>query len=411
MKKRVVITGMGAVTPIGNSVPEFWENVRKGVVGIGEITHFDTTGYKVRLAAEVKNFSPKEHMDSKTARRTERFAQFAVAAAREAFESSKIDMSCEDPYRVGVCIGCGTGGLQLIQKEYQKLLDKGPSKISPLFVPMFISNMASSNVSINLGLKGKNINIVTACATGNQCIGEAFRAIQYGDADVMLAGGTEAAITELGISGFTNMTALSTQSDPLKASVPFDKDRSGFVMGEGAGVIVLEELQHALDRNADILAEIAGYATTSDAYHITSPEESAEAAAYAIKAALADAGLKPQDVDYINAHGTGTHLNEIFETRAIKKALGEYAFKCKVSSTKSLIGHLLGGAGGVEAIVCVKSILDNYVHVNAGLENQDQECDLNCVMHKGMDYPVNIALSNSLGFGGHNAVLIFRKYE
>lgn len=411
MKKRVVITGMGAVTPIGNSVPEFWGNVRKGFVGIGEITHFDTTGYKVRLAAEVKNFSPKEHMDSKTARRTERFAQFAVAAAREAFESSKIDMSCETPYRVGVCIGCGTGGLQLIQKEYQKLLDKGPSKISPLFVPMFISNMASSNVSINLGLKGKNINIVTACATGNQCIGEAFRAIQYGDADVMLAGGTEAAITELGISGFTNMTALSTQSDPLKASVPFDKDRSGFVMGEGAGVIVLEELQHALDRNADILAEIAGYATTSDAYHITSPEESAEAAAYAIKAALADAGLKPQDVDYINAHGTGTHLNEIFETRAIKKALGEYAFKCKVSSTKSLIGHLLGGAGGVEAIVCVKSILDNYVHVNAGLENQDQECDLNCVMHKGMDYPVNIALSNSLGFGGHNAVLIFRKYE
>ncbi len=411
MKKRVVITGMGAVTPIGNSVPEFWENVRKGVVGIGEITHFDTTGYKVKLAAEVKNFSPKEYMDSKTARRTERFAQFAVAAAREAFESSKIDMSCEDPYRAGVCIGCGTGGLQLIQKEYQKLLDKGPSKISPLFVPMFISNMASANVSINLGLKGKNINIVTACATGNQCIGEAFRAIQYGDADVMLAGGTEAAITELGISGFTNMTALSTQTNPLKASVPFDKDRSGFVMGEGAGVIVLEELQHALDRNADILAEIAGYATTSDAYHITSPEESAEAAAHAIKAALADAELKPQDVDYINAHGTGTHLNELFETRAIKKALGEYSFKCKVSSTKSLIGHLLGGAGGVEAIVCVKSILDNFVHVNAGLENQDPECDLNCVMHKGMDYPVNTALSNSLGFGGHNAVLIFRKYE
>lgn len=276
---------------------------------------------------------------------------------------------------------------------------------------MFISNMASANVSINLGLKGKNINIVTACATGNQCIGEAFRAIQYGDADVMLAGGTEAAITELGISGFTNMTALSTQTNPLKASVPFDKDRSGFVMGEGAGVIVLEELQHALDRNADILAEIAGYATTSDAYHITSPEESAEVAAYAIKAALADAGLKPQDVDYINAHGTGTHLNELFETRAIKKALGEYSFKCKVSSTKSLIGHLLGGAGGVEAIVCVKSILDNFVHVNAGLENQDPECDLNCVMHKGMDYPVNTALSNSLGFGGHNAVLIFRKYE
>ncbi|MGN0620739.1 MAG: beta-ketoacyl-ACP synthase II [Porcipelethomonas sp.] len=410
MKKRVVITGMGAVTPIGNSVPEFWENVRKGVVGIGEITHFDTEGYKVKLAAEVKNFDPKDYMNPKIVRRAGRFTQFALAAAREAFETSKIDMSDENPYRIGVCIGCGTGGLQLIQNEHRKLLEKGPSRISPLFVPMFISNMASSNVSISLGLKGKNINIVTACATGNQCIGEAFRTIQYGDADIMLAGGTEASITELGISGFANMTALSTQTDPLKASVPFDKDRSGFVMGEGSGVIVLEELQHALDRNADILAEIVGYGTTSDAYHITSPEESAEAASYAIKAALADAGLKPQDIDYINAHGTGTHLNELFETKAIKKALGEYALKCKVSSTKSLTGHLLGGAGGVEAIVCIKSILDNYVHVNAGLENQDPECDLDCVMDHGIDYTVKTALSNSLGFGGHNAVLIFTEY-
>lgn len=411
MSRRVVITGMGAITPIGNTVDEFWSNIKKGVVGIGPMTQIDTTDYKAKLAAEVKDFDPKEYMDPKSARRMERFAQFAVAAAKQALEDSGLDLEKEDPFMVGTSVGCGIGSLQCMQREYKKLLDKGPNRVAPLMIPSLISNMAAGNIAIQLGLKGKNINIVTACATGNHNIGEGFRSIQYGEADVMVAGGAEAAITELGVSGFTNMTALSLATDPKKASIPFDVNRSGFVMGEGAGILVLEELEHAKKRGAKIYAEIIGYGATNDAYHITSPAEDGSGAAKAMEFAIRDAGVRTDEIDYINAHGTSTHLNDLFETRAIKLVMGEDAYKCKVSSTKSMVGHLLGAAGGVESITCIKSIMDNYVHVNAGLVDQDPECDLDCVKGEGIETEVNVALSNSLGFGGHNATLIFKAYE
>ena len=411
MSRRVVVTGMGAITPIGNTVDEFWSNVKKGEIGIGPIAQIDTTDYKAKLAGEVKGFDPKEYMDSKSARRMERFAQFAVAAAKQAMEDSELDMEKEDPFLVGASVGCGIGSLQCTQREYKKLLDKGPSRVSPLMIPMLISNIAAGNVAIQLGLKGKNIDIVTACATGTHCIGEAFRTIQYGEADVMFAGGTEAAITELGVAGFTSMTALSLETDPKKASIPFDINRSGFVMGEGAGILVLEELEHAKKRGAKIYGEVIGYGATNDAYHITSPAEDGSGAAKAMEFAIKDAGIKPEEIDYINAHGTSTHLNDLFETRAIKLAMGDAAYQCKVSSTKSMVGHLLGAAGGVESIVCLKSILENFVHVNAGLTDQDPECDLDCVKGEGIETEVNIALSNSLGFGGHNETLIFRGYN
>lgn len=411
MSRRVVITGMGAITPIGNTVDEFWSNVKKGTVGIGPITQIDTADYKAKLAAEVKGFEPKEFMDPKSARRMERFAQFAVAAAKQALADSGIDMEQEDPYMVGTCVGCGIGSLQCMQREYKKLLDKGPNRVGPLMIPSLISNMAAGNIAIQFGLKGKNINIVTACATGNHNIGEGFRSVQYGEADVMVAGGAEAAITELGVAGFTNMTALSLSTDPQKASIPFDVDRSGFVMGEGAGIVILEELEHAKKRGAKIYAEVIGYGATNDAFHITSPAEDGSGAAKAMEFAIRDAGIRPEEVDYINAHGTSTHLNDLFETRAIKLAMGDAAYGCKISSTKSMVGHLLGAAGGVESITCVKSITDGFVHVNAGLINQDPECDLDCVKGEGIEMDVRTALSNSLGFGGHNATLIFRAFE
>ncbi len=411
MSRRVVITGMGAITPVGNTVDEFWSNIKKGVVGIGPMTQIDPADYKAKLAAEVKDFEPKDYMDPKSARRMERFAQFAVAAAKQAMEDSGLDMEKEDPFMVGTCVGCGIGSLQCMQREYKKLLDKGPNRVAPLMIPSLISNMAAGNIAIQLGLKGKNINIVTACATGNHNIGEGFRSVQYGEADVMIAGGAEAAITELGVSGFTNMTALSLATDPKKASIPFDVNRSGFVMGEGAGIIVLEELEHAKKRGAKIYAEVIGYGATNDACHITSPAEDGSGAAKAMEFAMKDAGVKPEDIDYINAHGTSTHMNDLFETRAVKLAMGDAAYKCKISSTKSMVGHLLGAAGGVETIACVKSIMDHYVHVNAGLTEQDPECDLDCVKGEGIEMDVNIALSNSLGFGGHNATLIFKAYN
>ena len=410
MSRRVVVTGMGAVTPIGNNVKDFWENIKKGTIGIGLNTKFDTTDYKARLAAEVKNFDAAEMIDKKAARRMESFSQYAVVAAMEAMADSGLDMEKEDPFMVGCSVGCGIGSLQCIQTNYKKLLEKGPNRVAPLMIPMLISNMAAGNISIQMGLKGKNIDVVTACATGTHCIGEAFRSIQYGEADVMFAGGTESAITEIGVAGFTSLNALTTSEDPNRASIPFDVDRSGFVMGEGAGIVVLEELEHAKKRGAHILAEVIGYGATSDAHHVTAPIEDGSGDAKAIEFALKDAGIKPEDIDYINAHGTSTHMNDLFETRAIKLAMGDAAYKCKISSTKSMVGHLLGAAGGVEAIVCVKSILDNYVHANAGLVNQDPECDLDCVK-EGVNTEVNVALSNSLGFGGHNAVLIFRAYE
>lgn len=409
--KRVVVTGMGAITPIGNTVDAFWASIKEEKVGIGPITTFDTTDYKVKLAAEVKDFVAKEHIEFKAAKRMERFSQFAVAAAKEAINQAGLDMAKEDAYRVGVSVGAGVGSLSLLEKEVLKLHEKGPSRVSPLFIPMFISNMAAGNISIYYGMKGKCIDIVTACATGSHCIGEAYRSIQCGDADVMLAGGAESCICPTGVAGFTSLTALTTSEEPMRASIPFDKDRSGFVMGEGAGIVVLESLEHAQARGAHILAEISGYGATSDAYHITSPAEDGMGAATAMMNAMKEAGVSPEEVSYINAHGTSTHHNDLFETRAIKAALGEAAYKVPVSSTKSMIGHLLGAAGAVEFITCVKSIEDSYIHPTVGLCEADEECDLNYVPNHGLSVPVNVAMSNSLGFGGHNATLLVKKFE
>ena len=410
MSRRVVITGMGAVTPIGNNVEDFWANIKKGTVGIGPITKFDTSDYKAHLAAEVKDFDPLQYMDKKSARRMEVFSQYAVVAAKEAMEDAGLDMEKEDSFRVGCAVGCGIGSLQCVQRNYVRIQTKGPNRVEPLMIPMLISNIAAGNISIQLGLQGKNINVVTACATGNHNIGEAFRSIQYGEAEVMFAGGTEGAITESGVAGFTGLNALSTSEDPMRASIPFDAERGGFVMGEGAGILVMEELEHAKARGAKIYAEIVGYGATSDAHHVTAPLEDGSGAAKAMEFAMKDAGVTPEEIDYVNAHGTGTHLNDLTETAALKLAMGEAAYHCKVNSTKSMVGHLLGAAGGVEAIACVKAIQENYVLKNAGLVNRDPECDLDCVT-EAVETPVNVAMSNSLGFGGHNATLIFKAYE
>lgn len=411
MKKRVVVTGMGAITPIGNCVEEFWQGLKQGKLGIGAITKFDTTDYKVKIAAEVKDFDAKQYMDAKTARRMSPFSQYAVAATKEALEQAGIDMEQEDAFRVGVSIGSGIGGLQDMEDAHEKLTTKGPNRVKPMLVPMMITNMAAGNVAIAFGLKGKCINVVTACATGTNSIGEAYRTIQFGDADVMVAGGTESSITPVGVAGFTALTALTSEENPEKASIPFDKDRSGFVMGEGAGVVVLEELEHAKKRGATILAEVVGYGTSCDAFHITSPAEDGSGAAQAMRLAIEEAGAAPADVDYINAHGTSTHHNDLFETRAIKLALGEAAKDVSINSTKSMVGHLLGAAGGVEFIACVKSIEEDYVHVTLGSKESDEECDLNYTFGEGVHREVDLVLSNSLGFGGHNATLAVRKYQ
>ena len=409
-KRRVVVTGLGAVTPIGNNVETFWESVKAGKVGIGEITKFDATDFKVKLAAEVKDFNAKDHMDFKSAKRMELFSQYAVTAAKEAMADAEIDMEKEDPFRVGVIIGSGIGSLQAMETATLRLNQKGPSKVDPLFVPKMISNMAAGNVSIATGARGKCTNVVTACASGTHCIGDAYRAIQYGDAEVMLAGGTEGAISPVGVAGFTNLTALSTSQDPLRASIPFDKDRGGFVIGEGAGVVVLEELEHAKARNAKIYAEVVGYGATADAYHITSPIEDGSGAARAMTDAMAEAGAQPDEIDYINAHGTGTHHNDLFETRAIKSALGNAAYKVKINSTKSMIGHLLGAAGGVEFVVCAKSIEEGFIHQTVGTKETEEELDLDYCINGPVKQEVRYAMSNSLGFGGHNAVLLLKKY-
>lgn len=411
MRNRVVVTGMGTITPIGNSVDEFWNGLKEKKVGIGPISVFDTTDYKVKLAAEVKGFEGKNYMDPKTAKRMERFSQFAVAASKEALEDAGINMEKEEPYRVGVCIGSGIGSLQSIEREYKRLLDKGPNRVNPLLVPLMIGNMAAGNVAIQFGLKGKCFNVVTACATGTHSIGEAFRSIQYGEADVMVAGGTEASITPLSIAGFGALTALSTSEDPLRASIPFDRERNGFVMGEGAGVVVLESLEHAKARGAKIYGELVGYGATCDAYHITSPAEDGSGAAKAMEVAIEDAGIKPEDIDYVNAHGTGTHHNDLFETKAIKLALGQHAYEVSINSTKSMVGHLLGAAGGVEFITCVKSIEEGFIHATAGLETEDEDCDLNYTKGEGVHREIQYAISNSLGFGGHNASLVVKKFE
>lgn len=409
--KRVVVTGMGAVTPIGLNIEEFWEGLKNGRTGFSEITQFDTTDFKVKVAASVKGFEGKNYMDVKSTKRMELFCQYAVAAAKEALEQSGIQMDQEDPYRVGCAIGSGVGSLQAFEREHKRMLERGPSRINPLLVPLMITNMAAGNVSIQFGLKGKSLNVVTACATGTHSIGEAFRTIQMGDADVMVAGGTESAITPIGIGGFTALTALSSCNDVDRCSIPFDKDRSGFVMGEGAGVVVLEELEHAKKRGAHILAEIAGYGATSDAFHITSPAEDGMGAAVAMKNAVRDAGVSPEEVEYINAHGTSTHHNDLFETRAIKLAFGEHAYQMKINSTKSMIGHLLGAAGAVEVIACILQMQNDYIHATVGLQESEDELDLDYMKGNGINKKFNYALTNSLGFGGHNASLLVKKFE
>lgn len=410
MSRRVVVTGMGAITPIGLSVEEFWNSVKEEKIGFGEITKFDTTDYKCKLAAEVKGFEGKNYMDFKAAKRMELFSQYAVAATKEAMEDAALDMEKEDAFRVGVSVGSGIGSLQAMEREHAKLVEKGPNRVNPLLVPMMICNMAAGNVSIQFGLKGKNINVVTACATGTNSIGEAYRSIQYGDADVMIAGGCESSITPIGVAGFSALTALSSSEDPERCSIPFDKERSGFVMGEGAAIVVLEELEHAKKRGAKIYAEVAGYGCSADAFHITSPAEDGSGAAKAMEYAIKDAGITPEDITYINAHGTSTHHNDLFETRAIKLAFGEHAKNIKINSTKSMIGHLLGAAGAIEFVTCVKEIEDNFVHATVGYQVPDEDCDLDyCKESVQMEVPY--ALSNSLGFGGHNATIIVKKYE
>ncbi|MCC8028664.1 MAG: beta-ketoacyl-ACP synthase II [Lachnospiraceae bacterium] len=409
--RRVVVTGMGAITPIGLTVDEYWDSLKEGRIGFGEITYFDTADYKVKVAAQVKGFDPLNYMDRKAAKRMEAFAQYAVAATHEAFCQSGLDMEKEDPYRVGCYVGSGVGSLQSIEREYKKLLDKGPSRVNLLLVPQMITNMAAGNITIQFGIKGKSINIATACATGTHNIGEAFHAIRHGDCDVIVAGGTENAITPISIAGFTSLTALSTVNDPERCSLPFDKDRSGFVIGDGSGIVILEELEHAKARGAKILAEVVGYGATSDAYHITSPSEDGKGAENAMLFALRDAGAAPEEITYINAHGTSTHHNDLFETRAIKSAFGDHAYDMKINSTKSMIGHLLGAAGAVEFIACVLQMNHSYIHQTVGLTEPDEELDLDYVQGHGVEAEIEYALSNSLAFGGHNASILIRKYH
>ena len=407
--RRVVVTGMGAITPIGNSVEEFWSGIKEGKTGFGPITYFDTADYRCKLVAEVKDFDPTQYMDKKSARRMEQFCQFAVAAAGQAIADAGLIMEQEDPYMVGCSVGSGIGSLQAMEREYDRLKEKGPGRVGPMLVPLMISNMAAGNVSIAYGLKGKSLNVVTACATGTHSIGEAYRTIQYGDADVMVAGGTESSITPIGIAGFSALTALSFSEDPQRASIPFDKDRNGFVMGEGSAVVVLEELEHAKRRGAKIYAELIGYGCSSDAYHITSPAEDGSGAATAMLNALKDGGVAPEELTYINAHGTSTHHNDLFETRAIKLAFGEHAYDLKINSTKSMVGHLLGAAGAVEFVTCVKEIQEGYIHRTVGLRETEEELDLN-YCRDSYEEEVPYALTNSLGFGGHNASLLLKKY-
>ena len=411
MERRCVITGMGAITPLGNDTASFWDGLKNGKNGIGYITRFDTTDYKVKIAGEVKDFNAELYVNKKETKRNDLYSLYAVAAATQAVEESGLNLEEIDHDRFGVIIGSGIGGLQTIQEQVTKLCEKGPSKVSPLFIPMAIGNMAAGNVAIKFGAKGICENIVTACATGTNCIGEAFRAIKHGYNDVILAGGTEASITGIGVAGFTNLTALSTNSEPSKASRPFDKNRDGFVMGEGSGVLVLEELEHALKRVAKIYGEVVGYGANCDAYHITSPCPDGSGAAKAMKLAMAEAGITPEEVGYVNAHGTSTHANDSGETMAIKIALGDCAKTTAVSSTKSMTGHLLGAAGAIEAIACVKALEEGFIPPTINYETPDEECDLDYVPNTGRKADIKYALSNSLGFGGHNGVLCFKKWE
>ncbi len=412
MKRRVVVTGMGAVTPIGTGVDNYWNSLKSGVSGLGYITKFDTTDYEVKIAAEVKDFDIEQYLERKEAKRMDAFSQYAVVAADEAIEDSQLDMEKVDATRAGVIIGSGVGGMITVQNEYLKLIEKGPRRVSAVFVPMMILNMASGHISIRHGLKGPNTAVVTACATSTNSIGDAYKMIERNDVDIMVAGGAEAAICELSIAGFTSMKALSKRNDePKTASRPFDQNRDGFVMGEGAGVLVLEELEHALKRGAKIYGEVIGYGMSADSFHITAPAPDGEGASRSMTNALIDANLTYQDIDYINAHGTSTPLNDKIETSAVKNVFKECAYDMVISSTKSMTGHLLGAAGAVEAIAAIKSITDGYIHPTINYKTPDPDCDLNYVPNKGIEREVKTALSNSFGFGGHNASLIFSKYE
>jgi 3-oxoacyl-[acyl-carrier-protein] synthase II len=411
MEHRVVITGMGAITPIGNSVEEFFTSVKDGKCGIDFINTFDTEAFSVKLAAQVKNFDAKNYMDMKEAKRMDRFSQFAVVASGEAIKDAGLDLETLDKERFGVIVGSGIGGLENIEKEAKTLTEKGPRRVNPLFIPMIITNMAAGNIAIKYGALGVCTNIVTACATGTHSIGEAFRNIKHGYADVILAGGTEASITPLGVAGFSSLTALSTSKDPLRASIPFDKERDGFVMGEGAGILVVEQYEHAVKRGAKIYAEIVGYGATCDAYHITAPAPDGHGGARAMQLAMQEAGITPKEVSYVNAHGTSTPINDKLETLAMKAAFGEDAYHTPVSSTKSMIGHLLGAAGAVEAVVCVKAIEEGFIPATIGYQVPDEECDLDSVPNTGRSAKITYAMSNSLGFGGHNATLIFKNME
>lgn len=411
MNRRVVVTGMGALTPIGNNVSDFWNNAKAGKLGIDYVTLVDKDEVSVKIAGEVKDFDPTEYLDRKESKRLDRFCQFALVSAKEAIKSANLDLDNMDKERIGVIVGSGIGGFQTIETEISKMASGSSRRVSPFFIPMAIINMAAGNISIKYGLRGPSTSVVTACATGTNSIGEAFRQIKHGYADVMLAGGVEAPITKIGIEGFASLKALNSSNDPKRASIPFDKERSGFVMGEGAGILVLEFLESAKKRGAKILAEVVGYGSTCDAYHITSPDPDGEGAARAMLEAINEANIEKEEVSYINAHGTSTPLNDKFETAAIKKAFGEYAYKIPVSSTKSMTGHLLGAAGAIEAIICVESLLENFVPPTIGLEEKDEDCDLDYVSTGGRDEEVNYALTNSLGFGGHNATLLFKKWS
>ena len=412
MKKRVVITGLGCVTPVGTGKEDFWVNIKSGVSGIDKITRFDYTNYQTQIAGEVKDFTPEDYISKKELKKMDRFTQFAMVASKLAVADSELDLDSIDRNRMGTVIGTGIGGVETIEAQHKNLLEKGNRRVSPFFIPMMIGNMAAGQVAIEFGAKGPSTNICTACASGTNSVGDAFKIIQRGDADIMIAGGTEAAVAEFAVAGFCNMKAMSTNNDnPQQASRPFDKDRDGFVMGEGCGILILEELESAKKRNAKIYAEIVGYGMTSDAYHITTPAENGEGAARSMQVAINDAGIEPSQIDYINAHGTSTYYNDLYETMAIKSVFGEYAKNISVSSTKSMTGHLLGASGAIEAIVCALAIKDNFVPPTINLENPGEGMDLDYTPNKGKERVINYALSNSLGFGGHNATIILKKYE
>ena len=409
--KRVVITGIGLISPIGNTAEESWEGIKSSKCGIDNITLFDTTDFKTKVDAEVKNFNFEDFFDSKTIKRTDRVNLFAISCAREALKNSGINEENTDFNRLGVFVSTGIGGFNTIEEQCNISSTKGSKRVSPLFIPMGIVNMAAGNIAIDLGAKGESVSIVTACASSTHAIGEAYRTIKLGLEDAIIAGGAEAAICKTSMAGFENMKALSSETNKLRASIPFDKERNGFVMGEGAGIVILEELEHALKRNAHIYAEVIGYGATSDAYHITSPDPNGEGAKRAMERAMQDANIKPEDVNYINAHGTSTHLNDLTETVAIKNAFGEAYKNVYVSSTKGNTGHLLGAAGVAEAIFCAKSIEDGIIPATINYKVPDEECDLNLVTNECLKTDVNIAMSNSLGFGGHNASIILKKFE